>query len=330
MSEKLKKLILSCAALFLLCICSCSVIPGPASDSRLSAYRVADDATLLARYAPVFVIENEQSKYNRIGTPYAEISASGEETIAVSPERATLYTRMDTFAGERGQYTNLLYRIHFEQIPGGFFPFYLGKGRNIGLLVIVTLDSENRPLLYTSVHTCGCYLAFVPTSYMPADVYPAAWKKERQMVYAENLPGLLAYAGASPDREHVVILLRDATHRVGDMWLADSSALGAYTSTRMEMQPFSALERLPLPHHATTSFYETSGPRKDYVKGSHKIWERLFMSWWAFDWRIGEDKKLGKDKNDGRLFYTSLKPWSREASDLRNFINFSKYWGWKL
>ena len=54
------------------------------------------------------------------------------------------------------------------------------------------------------------------------------------------------------------------------------------------------------------------------------------MSWWAFDWRIGEDKKFGKDENDGILFYTSLKPWSRKKSDMRNFISFLKYWGWKF
>ncbi len=51
------------------------------------------------------------------------------------------------------------------------------------------------------------------------------------------------------------------------------------------------------------------------------------MSWWAFDWRVGEDKKLGMDKSDGILFYTSLKPWAREQSDIRDFPSFLKFWG---
>ena len=54
------------------------------------------------------------------------------------------------------------------------------------------------------------------------------------------------------------------------------------------------------------------------------------MSWWVFDWRVGEDKKFGKDKNDGILFYTSLKPWDREKSDMRDFVTFLKYWKWNL
>ncbi len=54
------------------------------------------------------------------------------------------------------------------------------------------------------------------------------------------------------------------------------------------------------------------------------------MGWWAFDWRIGEDKKLGKTRDDGIVFYTSLKPWARKASDMRDFEAFLLYWKWGL
>lgn len=78
------------------------------------------------------------------------------------------------------------------------------------------------------------------------------------------------------------------------------------------------------------SFFETDGSRKDYVHGAGKIWERLLISWWAFDWRVGEDKRLGQDRDDGPIFYTSLKPWARKASDLRDFAGLVDYWGWGL
>ena len=29
-------------------------------------------------------------------------------------------------------------------------------------------------------------------------------------------------------------------------------------------------------------------------------------------------------------FYTSLKPWNREASDMWDFATFLKFWGWRL
>ncbi len=330
MLVEMNKLELFCFALLLILLCSCAPTPvTPPKTDELSAYTVDDLGTLLTNYAPAFVIENDQQPYNRIGTPLAQIGDDGKEVISVSPVQATLYTRIDSFTTDKGSFTNLLYRIHFEQIPGGLMPFYLGQGKNIGLLVIVTLDSRNRPLLYTSLHTCGCYLAFVPTSELPEDYFPANWNRARQEVYGEELPELLDYSASPPDTTKTLILLRDATHRVKDLWLSSPEALNQYHLLPIQTRPVEALEALPL-ENRTTSFYETSGPRSGYVKGSHKIMERLLMSWWALDWRIGEDKKLGKNTSDGILFYTSLKPWNRQESDLRDFARFLKFWGWNF
>lgn len=54
------------------------------------------------------------------------------------------------------------------------------------------------------------------------------------------------------------------------------------------------------------------------------------MSWWALDWRVGEDKKFGRHTSDGPVFYTSLRPWDRKRSDMRDFAGFLAYWGWRL
>ncbi|MCI5161916.1 MAG: hypothetical protein D3917_07810 [Candidatus Electrothrix sp. AX5] len=319
------------AILFILLLSSCATPPPPQPpDEKLLLYTIKDNEMLLSRFAPIFAIEDSQESYNRIGTPSAQLGPDNQELISVDPEKATVYARQDLFTTEKGSYTNLIYRIHFEEVPGGFFPFHLEEGKNVGLLFIITLNSRNEPILYTSVHTCGCYLAFIPTSYTPQDILPDDWGKERQSVYAESLPGQLVYKSTSPDQDKVVFVIRGGTHRVKDIWLANSDFLQSYKKITADLQPFSALEELPVDDKWATSFYETSGSRKGYVKGSYKTHERLFMSWWAFDWRIGEDKKLGKDKVDGITFYTSLKPWSREASDLRNFNTFAEYWGWKF
>ena len=308
----------------------CATIPVSPPVKDLSAYIVNDDLTLVSRYIPVFVIENNKEKHNRIGTPTAKMTKDGEEKICVDPEKATVYTQIRKFETTKSTYTNLIYRIHFEKIPGGVFPFYLGKGKNIGLIVIVTLNRQNNPILYTLVHTCGCYLAFVPTSYLPADSFPDEWIKQRQSVYSEDLPGFLDVNESSLPSSKMFILIRDGSHRVKDIWLSSSSSLKNYTIVKAELQPLISLETLFLKDHATTSFYEASGPRKGYVKGSQKCRERLLMSWWTFDWRIGEDKIFGKDKNNGIVFYTSLKPWDREKSDMRDFAAFLKYWKWSL
>ncbi|MFH2059288.1 MAG: hypothetical protein ABIJ59_10330 [Pseudomonadota bacterium] len=309
---------------------SCATIPVHPPVQYLSAYIVNDDQTFLSRYLPVFVIENDKEKYNRIGTPTAKIATDGKEHIYVDPEKATVYTQIRKFETSKSTYTNLVYRIHFEKIPGGFFPFYLGKGKNIGLIVIVTLNRQNDPILYTLVHTCGCYLAFVPTSYLPVDSFPDGWEKDRQSVYFESLPGFLDVNESSLPSNKMFILIRDGSHRVKDIWLSSSNSLKNHTIVKAELQPLISLEKLALKDHETTSFYETAGLRKGYVKGAHKCRERLLMSWWALDWRIGEDKIFGKDKNHGIVFYTSLKPWDKEASDMRDFTAFLKYWKWNL
>jgi len=328
--NKFKKQIFCSSTILLIFLASCTTLPVHPPANNFAAYTVKDDQTILNRYAPVFVVENYKMKYNRIGTPSAEINEDGKEKIYVDPDKATIYAEVRHFKTIKSSYTNLIYRIHFEKIPGGFIPFHLGKGKNIGLIVIITLNSRDEPILYTSVHTCGCYLAFVPTSYMSSDALPDGWKNQRQSVYSENLPGILKFNQSSFEQSKPMILIRSETHRVKDIWLSDASPLEKYNIVEADIKPLTSLETLPLNSHGTTSFYETSGARKGYVKGSFKTRERLFISWWAFDWRVGEDKKLGNDTNDGIIFYTSLKPWNRERSDMRNFVTFLKFWKWKL
>jgi hypothetical protein len=325
-----KRPILIVQALFLLLFCSCTALPKhPPPDDRV-AFTVPEDDSLLSRYAPVFVVENPSALHNLIGTPTATLAENGEEQILVDPWRATVYSEMRQFATSKGAYTNLIYRVHFPEIPGGLLPYYLGKGKNVGLIVVVTLDSDNKPILYTTVHTCGCYLAFVPTSNLPAAALPDGWDKGRQTVHSESLPGILNLEINNSKPSRLMILLRDATHRVKDIWLEPEGTLSDYRRIKAEVAPLASLEVLPLKEGGTTSFYETEGPRMGYVKESQKSRERLLMSWWAFDWRIGEDKKLGNGKKDGIQFYTSLKPWARDASDMRDFATFLHHWKWNL
>jgi hypothetical protein len=307
---------------------ACATVPGTPVDDQPKAYVVQNTGTVLERYAPIFLIENHRAAHNRIGTPQASVTADGTEKISVDPERATFYTRQQTFTTPGGIYTNLVYRVHFSEVPGGWAPFHLTAGKNVGLLVIITLNQRHEPLLITTVHTCGCYLAFLPTAFLTADARPAGWQKDWQAVYGERLPGFLDLAGGSLEGSRPVIVLRDGTHRVKDIRWGNT---GAIEQTALaEIQPMDALDRLALGDNTTTSFYETAGDRKGYVKESYKPRERILMGWWAMDLRVGEDKELGRDKNDGIEFYTSLKPWARSASDMRDFAAFLKYWGWRM
>jgi hypothetical protein len=158
MYKDFKRLIFLLPVALLIFLFSCTTIPVHPTVDNLSVFTVKDDKTILSHYAPVFLIENYKKKYNLIDTPSARINEDREGEIYVDPEKATVYTGMSEFKTFKSTYTNLIYRIHFEKIPGGFIPFHLGKGNNIGLIVIITLNSRNEPILYTSVHTCGAIL----------------------------------------------------------------------------------------------------------------------------------------------------------------------------
>lgn len=311
-------------------IVSCAPLAQIRDKNDLLAYiPQTQEQTLLARNLPLFIIEKPDKPYNRIGTPTVALTAEGEGRVFVSHREATIYQEERKFRTARDSYSNLIYRIHFSKTPYDFFPFQIGAGKNVGLFVIVTLNSTNKPVLYTTVHTCGCYLAFFPTTYLPSDAYPPDWPPNKQVVYSMILPSQLDPKDKT--NSTLTILIRDASHRVQDIWLSTREMSKPYATTPVATRPLASLEALPIDGgNRTTSFYETSGERTGYVKESHKLLERLLMSWWSFDWKIGEDKRLGRSNDEPPIFFTSLKPWARDRSDMRDFPVFLAYWGWTL
>ncbi len=300
----------------------CATVGPGAGDSH---YAVAAGAELASRYAPVIVPGESTRPYNRIGRAAARLDEDGEEEIYIATDPAVFYFREQAFTTARGNsYHNLIYRFHFPRVP----QLHLTAGRNGGLFVVITLDDEQRPVLITTVHTCGCYLAFVPSSYLPDSAYPEAWPAETQTVFGETLPVRLDYPARFDPAWRPLISLRSETHRVMDVRLGRLAQISA-PLIPVELRPVTDLERLPL-NGGQTSFFHHSGWLKGYVKDSFKPWELLLMSWWVLDLNVGRDKQLGDPALTGTVFYTSLKPWAREESNMGFFAEFLDYWGWRL
>lgn len=321
----------SAVCVFLLVfLTSCATVHQNFTRDDLLVYTAEYNETPIRRHLPFFIIENSLEEHNRIGTPSAKKGENSINRIFINNKIPTIYAETRRFNSEKDSYTNLIYRIHFEKIPFSLFPFYLGSGKNVGLIVVVTLNRKSVPVLYTTVHTCGCYLAFIPTSYMPQDAYPDNWNIKRQNVYGEVLPGLLNFKDTLLSETITAIEIRNNTHRVKDIYRTSRDSFINYKTAVAEVQPLGLLQYISQGSEGSTSFFEESGKSAGYVKGSYKPWEMFLMSWWALDWRVGQDKKLGRDNEDGPKFYTSLKPWARSDSDMRLFFTFLKYWGWKL
>ncbi len=303
---------------------------GPDNGAGLYAVGLPSGDDLLGAFAPVFLLEEHQLSYNRIGTPSVRSGKNGEGEIFINPNLATFFVESREFTTGKATYTNLIYRIHFEETPKGLFPFHLSAGKNVGLLIIVTLNDKDQPVLYTSAHTCGCYLAFIPTNYMLLENYPERWQLGgRQSVFGESLPSILEFDKEQAGQEQVYFRIGDSTHRIADVDIR-SQGEGRDEVHTAQRALRSSLWQLPFEDGATVSFFELDGPRKGYVKDSGKIFERLLISWWAFDPHVGEDKAYGAASETGTVFYTSLKYWNREASDMWEFADFLEFWGWRM
>lgn len=120
----------------------------------------------------------------------------------------------------------------------------------------------------TILHTCGCYAAIVPTSFLPRCALPEEWKDQPLKVYGETLPQRLDYRGRKKPK--LLVHLRPAVHRIMDMEVIedpdmyDGSGLNIIVSDLAHME---APQRIPI-NGTTTSFYYNKGLMKGHVKGS--------------------------------------------------------------
>ena len=313
----------------LLSLTACSHRPDIQKELKAPAVYVATDTdkSLSHTLAPVFLITDTSHSYDKIGSPSARYDASGKEVISIDINHPAVYFSEKKFKTESNEYTNLNYRIHFPRIPASLFPFHLTAGKNVGLMVIVTIDSDQRPVLITTVHTCGCYLGMVPTTFLPKTALPEKWNTGSQAVYGETLPGLLDYESITKPR--LLIYLRSEVHRVADIRIVESDSLANIHTFSMPLVSMDALETIPI-NGDSTSFFHGKGILKGYVKGSIKYWETILLSLISLDFFVGTDKAYKDTNETENHFYTSLKPWNRSSSDMWHFDRFLKFWGWKL
>jgi hypothetical protein len=318
-------------ALILLMLSGCAYSQKGVYDPIHTIYFSHGEAdSLIHRFVPLFLIYNYREPYNRIGPASASFDARGNEKIYVDHEKPAIYHMTRHFSTEKGTYTNLIYRVHFSEIPFSLIPFHLSAGKNVGLIVVITLDESHRPLLVTTVGTCGCYAAIVPTSYLPSDSFPLDWKNEPLQVYGEKLAHLLDYGKLKNPK--LVIHLRSEVHRVMHLEPMEEDKLRnpeLFTIMKAPLIPMASLEQIPI-NGEKTSFYHDRGPLKGHVKGSVKLWETLLLSLLSQDLFVGTDKVYADREITENPFYTSLKPWNRNSSDMWNFADFLEFWGWRL
>jgi hypothetical protein len=316
---------------FLVLISGCAHHKNLPFESPLTIYAAKGHSdSLLIKYAPLFLAYDFQNSYNRIGKPEAGKNEDGKISILVNSEKPVIYTLERKFSTSRNSYTNLIYRVHFPKVPFSLIPFNLTMGNNVGLMVVITLDHQLNPVLVTTVHTCGCYLAMVPATSLPENALPECWRKEPMNVYGEVLPAILDFRGKENSR--LLVHLRPQVHRVMNLEIVDDQKFEFSPYFRIISVPLVPVEKLEKlsANSDIVSFYYESGLLKGYVRGSIKPWETMFLSLISLDLFVGTDKAYDDPQKTRNPFYTSLKPWNRNKSNMWYFTDFLKFWGWGL
>ena len=115
-------------------------------------------ASLFAAYAPEFEVD-EADDNDRIGA----LGYGADGSLRVDTGAPTVYSRLayTRFAGR--VLPQLVYSVWFPsrplESPGDLLGGFLDS-----LVWRVTLDSDGAPLVYDTMHSCGCYHQFIPTA----------------------------------------------------------------------------------------------------------------------------------------------------------------------
>lgn len=164
---------------------------------------------LFQAYAPAYEIESG-GEFDRIGA----LAWAGESLPSVQTSLPTVYRRLAFTRYHGAVLPQLVYSVWFSERPPAK-PFDLLSGRLDGLLFRITLDKAGRPLLYDSIHPCGCYHLFFPTDRLRPLPPPSAG--EEWAFIPKPAPALQA-------GQRLVLSIASGSHYLVDIYPDESHA----------------------------------------------------------------------------------------------------------
>lgn len=206
---------------------------------------------VFAAHAPVIEVETTGG-YDRIG----RLVWDGGSSPSIDPSRPTLYRKLahSRFRGET--LLQLVYTAWFSERPHDS-AFDLLAGRLDGIVWRVTLDRVGEPLLYDSIHPCGCFHMFFPAERMEPVPPP-----NRHIEWA-FVP---ARAPRLAEGERVVIRLASRSH-----YLCGVGADAGGHGEALASAEYDALRVLPLPGGGSRSVFAPNGLMPGTARGERVL-----------------------------------------------------------
>ncbi|MBI3375527.1 MAG: hypothetical protein HY017_27740 [Betaproteobacteria bacterium] len=209
---------------------------------------------LLAAHAPVLEVQTT-GDYDRLGRP--RFDARGLPSVDIS--RPVLFGRVAWTRYGDQTLVQLAYTGWFPERPAEGSIDLLG-GALDGVVWRVTLGPDGAPLVYDTIHPCGCYHMFFPTS--RAEPREAPDPQDEWAFVPASL-------GVLPAGTRIRIRIATRTHYLIDVAADDS---GSASAMRYILADENGLRVLPLPGGGTRSLYGPDG----LVAGSERLERFLF------------------------------------------------------
>ncbi|MGE5257913.1 MAG: hypothetical protein ACM3KE_14640 [Hyphomicrobiales bacterium] len=240
----------------------CTIVPQPTKSFRpgetealgIPNYSPAARGANFRRYAPAWEVQTE-AESDHIGTPFW----ASREDLGVDIRHALTYTLLSFTRFGQEILTQLNYIIWFPARPKvNALDIYGGKLDGVNFRV--TLDQNGEPLLYETIHNCGCYYKAYPTRHL---------KPREKIDYAE--PPLIFQA---PElnllTEGMTIAMESRTHYVQHLY---PSMRSTHPKTVVYSLPdYGGLRSLPNPEGGHRSMFNEGS----LVPGSERL-ERFIL-----------------------------------------------------
>jgi hypothetical protein len=172
----------------------------------LPAITPARTRQLLQQHAPVLVVDTVDDN-DRIGRLAWRMSGR-DLLVVVDIATPATYARVAGTGIGGAPALQLVYTFWFPARPAAH-PLDLVAGRLDALVWRVTLDAEGRPLVYDSIHACGCFHMFFPTERVRER--PGPHEHERALDETMFSPQVVRGPGAG---ERVILYVGSGDHNI--------------------------------------------------------------------------------------------------------------------
>lgn len=217
-------------------------------------YSTVDQRSLFAAFAPIWEVDT-RSDDDRIGTP-----VWGEDgRIQIDTHRPAGYVHLSFVRFGPSVLSQLNYIIWFPARPKTS-PLDIYGGRLDGLTFRVTLNRFGEPLVYETIHNCGCYYKAFPTHRL---------RYRQEQVYAEP-PLILKAPPVNSASQAVVVAMQSRTHYVDHLYPLPRTSLNPKVA--IALYDYRTLRSLP----RDGSHHRSMFTRHGLVGGTQRL-ERFIL-----------------------------------------------------